>query len=736
MESHARPGRPSAIGGPRGDVLAVAGTLLMVALAFGQLLGRRPLAGYDVTNYSLPNRAQVSRALRHGHLPQWDPFRFGGAPLLASPPAAVLYPLSLPLLPLDPDRAQEAARVLHVAIAALGAYVFATRALRTSAVSGFLAAIAFGLGGFVHAHIGHIEQTSSLAWLPWALFAADRALAADRFREAFRPLAGLGCALALCSLAGHTQYLHMGIALVAAYAVMTARPWHRSLRILAGAALGLALAAVQLLPTWFLSRHSMRAGGLSFTDAAALSLPRREAVTAFLPDYFGPVRLGPVEFWAWVPWSVLVLAGVALARKDADRKTWALAVLALAGLLLALGSGTPLFRVAYALLPGTSYFRVPARWLLISSLVLPLLAAAGLESVRRGVSFSRWKAVVFLVAAVLAATGVLIGAGAPRPASIAAGAVAGLLTWGLRRATLGKASTGRLAVAAIVAIAAAELFGANLHSYARTLRMEAGSLLRRSDAANAIEDSSRGRILAIGSEDGEDFPAQRRHMRPNTQVFDELRSIDGYDGGLLIDPRWTKAMTDMTGRQDFLPDASVRGNLAPPYHGRLDPERFTELDITRAVVAATPLEMPALLPPGSRFLKRVEDVDLWATPSLGPVFLAGGEVPNGLRLLRDPERPENLEVFLPPSASGKTVVISEAYSPGWTTSNGIPLKRHHDLLIAFDASPGVQRVLLRYRTPGLQAGAVVSAAALLVSLALILIAPPDRLRRVTAHTRN
>jgi hypothetical protein len=721
MESHARPGRPSAIGRPPGDFLAVAGTLLVVAFAFGQLLGRRPLAGYDVTNYSLPNRAQVSRALRDGHLPQWDPFRFGGAPLLASPPAAVLYPLWLPLLPLEPDRAQDASRVLHVAIGALGAYAFATRALRTSEVSGFLAAIGFGLGGFVHAHIGHVEQTSSLAWLPWALFATDRAIAADGLREAVRPLVGIGIALGLCGLAGHTQYLHMGIALVAAYAVATARPWRRSLRVSVGVLLALALAAVQLLPTWFLSRHSMRAGGLSFTTAASLSLPRREAVTAFLPDYFGPVRLGPVEFWAWVPWSVLVLAGAALAREDSDRKTWALALLALAGLLLAFGSGTPLFRAAYAFLPGTSYFRVPARWLLIPSLALPLLAAAGLESVRRGVSFSRWKSIAFVFVAALAATGAVIGAGAPRPASLAAGAAAGLLTLGLRRTALVKAVPGRLAAAAIVTVAVAELFGANLYSYARTLRMEAGSLLRRSDVAKALKDPSHGRILAIGSEDAEDFPGQRRNLRPNTQVLDELRSIDGYDGGLLIDPHWTRAMTELTGRQDFLPDASLRGNLAPPYRGRFDPELFAELDITRAVVTATPLEIPALLPPGSRLLRRVGDVDLWGTPSLGPVFLAGGEVPPGLRLLRNPERPENLEVLLPPSAGGRTVVVSEAYSPGWSASDGIPLKRHHDLVMAFEAPPGTQRVLLRYRTPGLPAGAVVSAASLLAVLALALI---------------
>jgi hypothetical protein len=719
MKLAAEPGQRVATGGTRGDLLPVAVVLLFVVLAFGQLLGRRALAGYDVANYSLPNRVPVARALLSGHIPLWDPYRFGGVPLLASPPAAVLYPLSWPLLPLSPDRAEEVARVLHVAIAALGAYAFARRALETSAVSGVVAAIAFGLGGFLHAHIGHIEQTTALAWLPWALLATDRSLAAPRFGEALRPLIGLGFALALCGLAGHPQYLHMGIALVAAYAAMTARPWRRSPRVLVGVALGLALAAAQLLPAWSLSLHSMRAGGLSFLEAAALSLPRREAMTAFLPDYFGPVRLGPVEFWAWVPWSVLFLAGAALAQKSPGRKVWTLAILAVLGWLLALGSGTPLFRIAYELLPGTNLFRVPARWLLIPSLALPLLAAAGVESILRAEPSSRRKALVLFAVAALAATGALLGAGGPRPASIAAGVLALLLTWGLQRGARRRTISGRLAAAAIVAIAAAELLGGNAHAYARTLRREAGALLRPSDAAQALSDPSGGRILAIGSEDAEDFPAQRRHQRPNTHVYDALRSVDGYDGGLLIDPHWTRAMTDLTGRADFLPDASLRGNLALPYRGRLDPERFAELDITRAVVATSPLDIPALLPPGSHFLRRVGDVDLWATPSRGPVFLAGGEVPEGLRLRRDPDEPEKLEVLLPPAAGGKTVVVSEAYSPGWSASGGIPLKRHHDLLIAFDPPPGIQRVSLRYRAPGFLPGAAVSAVALLASLVVL-----------------
>ena len=183
-------------------------------------------------------------------------------------------------------------------------------------------------------------------------------------------------------------------------------------------------------------------------------------------------------------------------------------------------------------------------------------------------------------------------------------------------------------------------------------------------------------------------------------------------------------MTDLTGRREFEPMVALRGNLNPPYAGRLDPERFAELDITRAVVRRSAMDIAALLPPGSRFLRRVRDLDIWATPSRGSVFLAGGQEPAGLRLVRDPMEPERLEVIVPPGGAGRTVVVSEAYSPGWSAPDGIPLRRHHDLLTAFDAPPGGGRVVLRYRAPGLAAGAAVSGAAILLAVGLALAVSP------------
>ena len=185
----------------------------------------------------------------------------------------MLYPVHWLLLPLAPGRMQSTSLVVHVVIATVGMYGFARAALRVTPAASAVAASGFVVSGFVHAHIGHYEQVTSLAWLPWALWAADRAVTATSWRAATRPTVGLGAALALAALAGHTQYLYMSIAAVGLYAVAVARPIRRVAWIVAGVALGVALAAAQLLPTLAVSNGSLRAGGLSLAAASEDPLP-------------------------------------------------------------------------------------------------------------------------------------------------------------------------------------------------------------------------------------------------------------------------------------------------------------------------------------------------------------------------------------------------------------------------------------------------------------------------------
>ena len=176
-------------------LLLLALTLLHLApLAFsGLILGRG-----DAFNYFYPWWTARNAAFMAGELPLWSPDIFMGVPLLANPQAGTFYPLNWPLLPLSAPDGIRLSALLHVFLALWGAYRLARRRLDT--VPALAAALLFGLGGFVGAHVEQINQLQGMAWLPWLLLWLLRALQGSR-----SCLLLLAAGLALQFLSGHTQ---------------------------------------------------------------------------------------------------------------------------------------------------------------------------------------------------------------------------------------------------------------------------------------------------------------------------------------------------------------------------------------------------------------------------------------------------------------------------------------------------------------------------------------------------
>lgn len=652
----------------RSETAGLAGPLAVVAAVvatYGGLLWGRLLVAYDIVTYSLPNRVQASRAIRALHLPQWDPFRFGGVPFLANPQTAVLYPPHWPLAWLPQDRGQDVSMVFHAALAALGTYAFARLALEASRLGAFVAAIGFGLGGFVNARLGLYEQITSLAWLPWALLATDRAARAATWRASLRPAAGLAAALGLCALAGHTQYLFMISAACAGWSLVVAAPYRRVLAVAAGVVAGHGVAAVQLLPTARLASESIRAGGLPVAAADELALPPHRILASLLARHTGGHPLGEAEHWAWTAWAILGLAVLAVATAGRNRRRWTLAGMTVAGVVLAVGTATPVFRLAHDHVPLFDRFRVPARWLLLPALGLPLLGGAGLDELR-----ARLRA----------------GHVRGRPVAPAIAAVVALVVLG-------------------------ELLAANRYTPARLDRVPAGAILTTPPAARTVARMP-GRILSIGGERDPTFLDRRRGLWVNTNVYDRVRSVDGYDGGLLVSKRWERALAALTRAPHFSWGTTARGNVWEP----VDAVRWRRFDIAAVVSHDFPKPVGGVLPPGSRAVARAGGVEVWRTPSLGPVALDDGTVPPGLTLRRDVDRPERLDVAVPAQASGRRVVVSEAWYPGWS-SRGVAVEPFDGFFISFVAPPGGGVVTLRYTTPGLQLGALLSAASVVAVVA-------------------
>ncbi len=561
-------------------LLLLALTLLHLApLAFsGLILGRG-----DAFNYFYPWWTARNAAFMAGELPLWSPDIFMGVPLLANPQAGTFYPLNWPLLPLPAPDGIRLSALLHVFLALWGAYRLARRRLDT--VPALAAALLFGLGGFVGAHVEQINQLQGMAWLPWLLLWLLRALQGSR-----SCLLLLAAGLALQFLSGHTQTTFIsgvGLALTAALqAGMPAasdrlrRMARALLQLLTVLAIALLLTAPQLLPTLELSGQSLRSGGLSPHEVLAFSLNPLVAARALLPNYDG-LLFGEFVAYGGVLGLGLALLSLLLPTCTELRRERALwVVLALAGLLLALGEFNPLW-VFLSRLPGFNLFRVPARWLLLFSMGSAMLGGIALQALLH----SAWRprarqlaAVGLILLAMMLASPLIvhepaavIGPDAPAPRTWLAWALALFALLFLLRAPsrLGPARGGILLLIAL---------GAELYLAGRALPFnhlvppdtwsEERPTVRQLRAWNEGL-SPPERFLTISEllfETGDQGAQQARHtdlglsppaarwdlvalksqeiLTPNLALGRGLPGVDGFGGGLLP-TRWYNAFSQL-----------------------------------------------------------------------------------------------------------------------------------------------------------------------------------------------
>ncbi len=353
------------------------------------LLNHLVLGPDDGMLFNVPLRVAAAQIVWSGYLPLWNPYIFGGMPLLAAAQGGLLFPLNWFYLVFSPVVATDLMVISAYMVAASGAYLYARRT--GASVAGAVAtSLVWQWGGFLIGQISHINIVHTAAMLPWVLWALER-YAHDSCRARGAVLAAL---VALQVFAGHQQTSAYSLVLVAAYAIvmaLTDRPLRRRyLSSLAFTSIGLLLAAVQIVPTFELLRNSLRVTA-TYDFFVSFSMPRR-FVSTFLAPYImggGDGRLfrAPyigqafyVEYIAYAGVLAIMMALVALILKpDARTKFWAIA--GLGCLMLAFGSGAPLYlyKLIYYV-PVLNLFRVPARHLMEVNFAIAVLAGRGLTS--------------------------------------------------------------------------------------------------------------------------------------------------------------------------------------------------------------------------------------------------------------------------------------------------------------------------------------------------------------------
>ncbi|MFX1555522.1 MAG: YfhO family protein, partial [Promethearchaeota archaeon] len=485
-------------------------------------------------------------------------------------------------------------------------YLLARRALRFGPWAALSAGVVFAQGGFLGAQTEHVNQLATLVWVPLVMYLFYLSYERRRLRYAL-PAAVV---IAVQFLAGHAQSSYIALVVLACYAAylplaeregviptpllspVTIRRITLGLGLFAMiVALGAGLAAFQLLPTYELSRLSIRGAGLSYRQAVSFSLQPGMLPRSLLPS-FGNTPFS--EYVAYTGIIPLLLALLGVWRRGRKQQAPFFIALSALGLLLALGVYNPLYYVLYRVLPGFGLFRAPARWLYLYALGMAVLAGLGVEelaSLSRAASMS-WKRVgVGALSGILFAL-VLVFSKLTTPrialAWLATGLIGGAIIWlGLRRQR-GPRYLGLLSGLIILELLVASRYLA----YNETTAPEAFSSLRTS-VAHLLTDDSLNRVLSFsdGTFDPGDLDQiedtlagqlseqevydyivatkQKEIVTPNLPLLYGLQSIDGYDGGVLPLARYVEWQRLLLPEEQVSVDGRLQGRITEIPPGRV-----------------------------------------------------------------------------------------------------------------------------------------------------------------------
>lgn len=374
--------------------LAMMGILVLavVVLFWRAVLLQGTFFVQDMMFQNYPFRDFFSQALKGGHLPLWDPAINCGFPLFAEGQAGILYPPNLiSAFLLATHVALNYSIVIHLMLAGVGAYGL-LRSFGAVPGAALLAGLCYGCGGYLVVRATSPNYLAVCAWLPVLLTFLE--LAAARREWIWLPLAG--GVLGLQLLAGHPQAAVYGLVAAVAFGLYRGLVVKAGWRFLVATAvgvpaLGLGLAAAQVLPTAELVGLTPRGSGLRWEEFASMSLPPERLLSLFLPNAFGNDAYGTywggeagffIQLCAYGGVIPLLLALVAV-RERRDPATRFFGALCVIALVLALGRYTGAFEVLYRV-PGMSMFRIPARFLLWYAVGLAVLAGLGADRLLRG----------------------------------------------------------------------------------------------------------------------------------------------------------------------------------------------------------------------------------------------------------------------------------------------------------------------------------------------------------------
>jgi hypothetical protein len=499
--------------------------IVVAVLLVPVLAGFAPLGGDPQLMYQ-PIKLELARALVAGRLPFWSDRVGLGAPLIAESHVAALYPPNWLFYRFwNVETAYVLAMWLHFAALAAATYAYA-RQLGIGRAASVLASVSFTLCGFQAVHAAHEPFYHAMPYVPLCLLLSDRYVATGRLAW-----------LAWLALAWGTQITlgHFQIQLWTAGLVLATGAWRvlaangrtrRSLNRISGLAAGLcwgaAIALVQLRSTWELSRVAgfVRPSHL----LAGFYFPPAHWAQFVLPEVFlgrsggaggaywsrnGTVAGEACAYAGIVPFILAFIGAVSIPRSSA-LACWRLIVpLSLA--VATMPGWLPDGFLMILQVPGLGWFRAPARYTVLTSLGLALLAGRGLDRSVTRRCFRRGLALAIVVGAAGWTWSLYWAYRADFRACIGGDTVfarfaAAALTWGLGLSAIVAWRLNRIGAAAPILITALELgalFFVGPIKWGRPISLPGESTVLRRLAAMPDVGLVAGRLLNLPLDAGQ-----------------------------------------------------------------------------------------------------------------------------------------------------------------------------------------------------------------------------------------
>ena len=344
-------------------------TALLAAFFHEPLLGKKLFYYGDLSGYFYPYLQYFYQYLSQGIFAQWCHLDGIGSAVLTNPQFGMFYPLNFPFFFMSPLTAMQWVLVLHVLLAALGCLLL-LRGMGFSWTVALAGAISYAFSGTMLSLQNTMDYFEAACWLPFFLHFV---LCILWRRGAWVHLAGGAVSYAMLLIASAQYALLAGLmAGCAAVATLLGERKNGSWRERSGAVgmvigiglLGLAIAAIQWLPTTMGMAESMHGEAVSLKESTRVSFRPIGLINFFIPNLFyyfdgttaivrSQLFTGTRPNWLLDVYPGLFALFFAMIGLGAAprRQRWLWGGTVLVSLLLALGKYLPVYPLFFQAMP-------------------------------------------------------------------------------------------------------------------------------------------------------------------------------------------------------------------------------------------------------------------------------------------------------------------------------------------------------------------------------------------------